>query len=163
MKWSWCGNFWNNPHITLRKIRYFFEIWKKDPQIHTDTVWQRLRWFLLLADWKFPESWNSNSGNDNPTLKAKQNRECSRNFSHCESNYVERRQYSDWPRAGWPRGRSPSPGRVKTFLFSMTSRPALGPTQPHIQWVPRTLSPGVKRPGREADHSPITCAEVKKI
>jgi hypothetical protein len=31
---------------------------------------------------------------------------------------------------------------------------ALGPTQPPIQWVPRALSPGTKRPGREAGHSP---------
>jgi hypothetical protein len=30
-----------------------------------------------------------------------------------------------------------------------------------IQWVPRTLSLGVKRPGREADHSPPSSAEVK--
>jgi hypothetical protein len=35
-------------------------------------------------------------------------------------------------------------------------------TQPPIQWVPRALSPGVKRSGREADHSPPTSAEVKK-
>jgi hypothetical protein len=50
-----------------------------------------------------------------------------------------------------------------TYLFSMSSRPALGPTQPPIQWVPWTLSPGVKRPGHEADHSPPTSAEVKKM
>jgi len=25
------------------------------------------------------------------------------------------------------------------------SRPALGPTQPPVQWVPRVLSPGIKR------------------
>jgi len=37
---------------------------------------------------------------------------------------------------------------------------ALGPTQPPIQWVPRALSLGVKRPGREADHSPPSSAEV---
>jgi hypothetical protein len=30
---------------------------------------------------------------------------------------------------------------------------ALGPTQLPIQWVPEALSLGVKRPGREADHS----------
>jgi hypothetical protein len=36
------------------------------------------------------------------------------------------------------------------------SRPALGPTQSPIQCVP-----GVKRPGREADHSPPTSTEVK--
>jgi hypothetical protein len=32
----------------------------------------------------------------------------------------------------------------KMFPFSITSKLALGPTQPPIQWVP-----GVKRPGRE--------------
>jgi hypothetical protein len=38
---------------------------------------------------------------------------------------------------------------------------ALGPTQLPIQWVPAALSPEVKRPGREADHSPPSSAEVK--
>jgi hypothetical protein len=33
--------------------------------------------------------------------------------------------------------------------------------QPPIQWVPGTLSPRIKRPGREADHSPTSRAEVK--
>jgi hypothetical protein len=65
---------------------------------------------------------------------------------------------SDWPRAGRPRVRSSSPGRVKNFHFSISSRPALGSTQRPIQWVL-----GVKRPGREADHSPPTSAEVKKM
>jgi hypothetical protein len=40
------------------------------------------------------------------------------------------------------------------------SRTALGPTQPPIQWVPGALSLGVKRQGREADHSPPFSAEV---
>jgi hypothetical protein len=71
-------------------------------------------------------------------------------------------RYSDWLRAGWPRGRSSSPGRVKNFLFSMSSIPAPGPTQPPIHWVQGALSPGVKRQGYEADHSPPTSAEVKK-
>jgi hypothetical protein len=35
-----------------------------------------------------------------------------------------------------------------------------GPTQP-IQWVPGALYLGVKRPGREADHSPPSSAEFK--
>jgi hypothetical protein len=34
-------------------------------------------------------------------------------------------------------------------------------TQPSIQWVKGTLSLGVKRPGREADHSPPSSAEFK--
>jgi hypothetical protein len=51
---------------------------------------------------------------------------------------------------------------VRSRIFSK-SRLALGSTQPPIQWVPGSLSPGVKRPGREADHSPPASAEVKKM
>jgi hypothetical protein len=40
-------------------------------------------------------------------------------------------------------------------------RPALGLTQPPNQWVPAAFSQGVKRPDREADHSPPSSAEVK--
>jgi hypothetical protein len=36
------------------------------------------------------------------------------------------------------------------------------PTQPPIQWVPGALSPRAKRPGREADHSLPSSAEVKE-
>jgi hypothetical protein len=74
----------------------------------------------------------------------------------------KRSQYSDWLRAGRPRGRSSSPGGVKNFHSYMSCRPALGPTKPPIQWVPGALSPGVKQPGCEADHSLPTTAEVKK-
>jgi hypothetical protein len=48
------------------------------------------------------------------------------------------------------------------FLFTAASRLALGPTQPPIQWVPWSLSLGVKQTGCEADHSPPCSAEVKK-
>jgi hypothetical protein len=47
------------------------------------------------------------------------------------------------------------------FLFTTASRTALGPTQPPIQWEPGALFMAVKRPGREADHSPPSSAEVK--
>jgi hypothetical protein len=46
--------------------------------------------------------------------------------------------------------RSSSLCTVQNFLFSTSSRPALG-----------ALSPWVKRPGLEADHSPPASAEVK--
>jgi hypothetical protein len=62
-----------------------------------------------------------------------------------------------------PRGQSSSPSGVKNFLFSKLSRLALGSIQPPIQWVLGALSPGVKRQGREADHSPPTSAKVKKM
>ncbi|PNF38622.1 hypothetical protein B7P43_G02306 [Cryptotermes secundus] len=45
----------------------------------------------------------------------------------------------------------------------MSSRPALGSTQHPIQWMLRALSPGVKQPGHEDDHSPPTSGEVKKM
>jgi hypothetical protein len=48
------------------------------------------------------------------------------------------------------------------FLFTIASRTALGPTQPPIQWVPGALSLGLRRPGREAVHSPPSSAEVKE-
>jgi hypothetical protein len=71
----------------------------------------------------------------------------------------ERRRYNARLLTGRQRGRSSSPIRVKNFLFSTSSKP--GSTQPFIQWVPGTVSPGVKRPGCEADHSPPTNAEFK--
>jgi hypothetical protein len=52
---------------------------------------------------------------------------------------------------------------VGSRIFSKLSRPALRSTQPPIQWVPGALIPGVKRPGREAHHSPPASAEVKKM
>jgi hypothetical protein len=54
------------------------------------------------------------------------------------------------------------PGGLGIFLFTTASRTALGPTQPPIQWVPGALSLGVKRPGREADHSPPSSVEIKE-
>jgi hypothetical protein len=51
---------------------------------------------------------------------------------------------------------------LTTGLFTTASRTALGPTQPPVQWVPGALSWVVKRPGREADHSPPSSAEVSE-
>jgi hypothetical protein len=48
------------------------------------------------------------------------------------------------------------------FLFTTTSRTALGPTQLPIQCVPEALSLEVKRPECEADRSPPSSAEVKE-
>ena len=40
-------------------------------------------------------------------------------------------------------------------------RPALGPTQTPIQWIPGVISPVVKRQWREAKDIPASSAEVK--
>jgi hypothetical protein len=49
------------------------------------------------------------------------------------------------------------PGRGKIFFFPTASRPALGPTQPPIQWV----SLGLKRRGLATDYSSPSSSEVK--
>jgi hypothetical protein len=54
------------------------------------------------------------------------------------------------------------PAGLGIFLFNTSSTTALGPTQPPIKWVPGALSLGVKRLGREADHSPSSSAEVQE-
>jgi hypothetical protein len=43
--------------------------------------------------------------------------------------------------------------------FPHLSRPALGPTQPHVQWVPG-FSRGKERWGRDGDPSPLSSAVV---
>jgi hypothetical protein len=57
--------------------------------------------------------------------------------------------------------RSSSPGNGKLFHLFTSSRAPLEPTQPPIQWVAGARSPGVKRPGRETDHSPPSRAKIK--
>jgi hypothetical protein len=47
---------------------------------------------------------------------------------------------------GWTTGRSGFDPRREQIIFpvSSVSRPALGPIQPPVQWVPGVISPGVK-------------------
>jgi hypothetical protein len=66
---------------------------------------------------------------------------------------LQRSRYSGWLRARRPRGRSSSLHRVKSFPFSISSRPALRSIQ---------LALGVKRLVRAANHLPPITAEVKK-
>jgi len=51
-------------------------------------------------------------------------------------------------------GPGSNPGGDEIFR---PSRPALGPTQPPVKWIPG-LSRGKVRPGRAADHSPPSSA-----
>jgi hypothetical protein len=66
-------------------------------------------------------------------------------------------------RAGQQRSQDSIPGMGKRFiyLFSITSRPALGYTKRSIQRALRVGSPGVKRPGRAVHHSHQSNAEVR--
>jgi hypothetical protein len=53
------------------------------------------------------------------------------------------------------KGRSSSPAKVMTFLFCTSFRPVMG-------FMQHPVSPVANLPGREADHSPPTSAEVAK-
>jgi hypothetical protein len=60
------------------------------------------------------------------------------------------------------RGSIPDRG-IGFFPLTSASRPALGPTQPPVQWVPGALSPGVKSGrGVMLTTHPLSSAEVKK-
>ena len=66
-------------------------------------------------------------------------------------------RYSDWLGLDVP---GPESRRV-TDTFSRMSRPALGPTQPPVQWALNVLTPAVKRRGREVYCLPPSDPEVK--
>jgi hypothetical protein len=53
------------------------------------------------------------------------------------------------------------PVNDEMFLFTIASRPALGPTQSPIQWIEGVLTPGIKRSKREVDHLPLSSAQGK--
>jgi hypothetical protein len=96
-----------------------------------------------LAMWKYvPRDWNHFSSSIHPL------------FSRDSSVGIA----TDYGLDG--RGSIPCSG--KRFIYYVTaSRPALRPNQPPIQWVLGSLSAGIKRQGREADHSSPSIADVK--
>jgi hypothetical protein len=63
-------------------------------------------------------------------------------------------RYSDGPRAG-------RPGFDSRNRLLCTPQRSDRLWSPPIQWVPGAVSPEVKRPSREADHSPPSSTEVK--
>jgi hypothetical protein len=79
---------------------------------------------------------------------------------HSSSLYFHSSPYRAWSRDTGQLWFDSRQGR-QIFLFSIASTPE--PTQPPIQGEPGTLSPRLKRPGREGNHSPSSSAEVKKV
>jgi hypothetical protein len=77
----------------------------------------------------------------------------------CVELYLHSPNTPSWHGAQLKKHRDPV--GLGIFLFTTASRTALGPSQSPIQRLLRSLSLGVKRPGREADHSPPSNAEVK--
>jgi hypothetical protein len=65
------------------------------------------------------------------------------------------------PATGWTIGVR-FPAEAGNFSLRHHVQNGSGPAKPPMQWVPAAPSLGVKRPGREADHSPPSIAEVKE-
>jgi hypothetical protein len=53
------------------------------------------------------------------------------------------------------------PAGTKAFSLLHSVQTDSGAHQPPIQWIKGAVTPGVKRQGRGADHSPPYSAEVK--
>jgi hypothetical protein len=65
-------------------------------------------------------------------------------------------------RAKQPRIYDAFPGMgQEIFLFFKVSRLVLGSTKPSIQLLSEALSLGIKNPGHNTEHSPITSAKVR--
>jgi hypothetical protein len=71
-------------------------------------------------------------------------------------------RYSGWLRAGRPRGRSSIPVRGQEFPLLHTVHTGSGLHSTFYPMGTGALSPRVKPPGRQADHSSPASVEVKK-
>jgi hypothetical protein len=75
---------------------------------------------------------------------------------HGSTLYEEVGQDSGWLRDGRLRGRSSNLGRVKNVPFSVSFTPSVN----LLNHNPNRWVQGVKKPGREADQSPPSNADV---
>jgi hypothetical protein len=73
-----------------------------------------------------------------------------------------RRVVSFTPRPLYPRVKSSRYPLDRRLGGPQNRSRRCGEEKPPIHWVPRAISLGIKRPGREAGHSPPTSAEGKK-
>jgi len=69
--------------------------------------------------------------------------------------------FTEYMRAVWKARELAAVLRCYAVLLTTTSRPALGPSQLPMQWVPGVVSQELNRPGREAYHSRPSTAEVQ--
>jgi hypothetical protein len=49
------------------------------------------------------------------------------------------------------------------FIFATASRPAVGPTQPPLQWVLWAITPGVELSQSKVDHYPPSSSKIKNV
>jgi hypothetical protein len=99
---------------------------------------------------------------DSLQVDTKQNAECIKREQNMEDFSINSRHRSVVVAMAYGLdGRGSTSGRSKEF--SSPQQLALGPTQPPIQWAPEATSSGVKRLGREADHSSPSSAQVKNV
>jgi hypothetical protein len=122
--------------------------WFKSWRGHTDTYRSS-----MIVSWAYFISWTK----ENALKKYPDNRGL---YSAYDMNKRSRDSLVGRATSYWLDDRGVG---VRVPVGSTSFRPPLGSTQPPIQCVPGALSPGVKRPGREADHSPPASAKVKDM
>jgi hypothetical protein len=83
------------------------------------------------------------------------------NYEYIETGY--RSLHRESLQAGRSKYLSLSSSRVMNLYYLVSSRPVLGSTQLRIQLVPGNFTLGMKRQGREAEHSSTTSSDVKKM
>jgi hypothetical protein len=72
---------------------------------------------------------------------------------------VAQGHYSDTTKTAH-NGAKPNQKFLSVRHASKASKPALGPTQPPVQWITGSLTPGIQQVGRDADQSPPSTAKV---
>jgi hypothetical protein len=142
---------WGSVTVAVRSEAWVLAGWLLGSWVRIPLrTWMFIRVFLrcvVLYDWK---NRNTNRKRGNKEINKKEN-----------VDKLKTSQYSVWMQIGL-QGFDPQQ-RQRIFLVASASRPALGPSQPPIQWVPGgSFPPRVKsRPGSDVDHSPPSSAEIK--
>jgi hypothetical protein len=129
-------------------------LWKKYPSVNFSRLVISLSLFIWPASKKFssavmrlPCIWQASGSN------LSRGTACSeRSYPH-SSCLLIRNDATSWTPLNLP---------IHCYGISPDTLHKSNHKQTPIQWIPRVLSLGVKRSGREADHSPPSCAEVKK-
>jgi hypothetical protein len=123
-----------------------FSIWKENDNLFSEMVYVSVKCWIVEVVTSTP---------------ANHYRGATRSYQIDILKTVMRLSYITQHSALYWKGGFDSRQGLEIFFYSTGSRSALGPTQPPIQWVLSSSSPGLNWPGHEADRSSLSNAKVK--